>query len=105
MSNIREIQARGAVIIVITEEDDDTVRPYADHLIEIPALKTHLFGPFLSTFRCRCSPPLSRRPAATTSTATQPSQVGHRRMSARESTAKPSADRVMPVVSGVALWS
>ena len=49
LSNIREIQARGAVSIVITEEDDDTVRPYADHLIEIPASKTHLFGPFLST--------------------------------------------------------
>src|SRR5258707_158498 len=48
MSNIREIQARGAVTIVIAEEGDDTVRPYADHLIEIPAVPT-LFQPFLST--------------------------------------------------------
>jgi glutamine---fructose-6-phosphate transaminase (isomerizing) len=48
LSNIREIQARGALTIVIAEEDDDTVRPYADHLIEIPAVST-LFQPLLST--------------------------------------------------------
>jgi glutamine---fructose-6-phosphate transaminase (isomerizing) len=48
LSNIREIQARGAVTIVIAEEGDDTVRPYADHLIEIPAVAT-LFQPLLST--------------------------------------------------------
>src|SRR5262245_44241625 len=48
LSNIREIQARGAVTIVIAEEGDDTVRPYADHLIEIPTVST-LFQPLLST--------------------------------------------------------
>ncbi|MBS9534137.1 glutamine--fructose-6-phosphate transaminase (isomerizing) [Mycobacterium sp. M1] len=48
LSNIREIQARGAVTIVIAEEGDETVRPYADHLIEIPAVPT-LFQPLLST--------------------------------------------------------
>ena len=48
LSNIREIQARGAITIVIAEEDDDTVRPYADHLIEIPSVPT-LFQPLLST--------------------------------------------------------
>jgi len=48
MSNIREIQARGAVTIVIAEEGDDTVRPYADHLIELPAVST-LCQPLLST--------------------------------------------------------
>ncbi|MCV7056534.1 glutamine--fructose-6-phosphate transaminase (isomerizing) [Mycolicibacterium gilvum] len=48
LSNIREIQARGAVTIVIAEEGDETVRPYADHLIEIPAVST-LFQPLLST--------------------------------------------------------
>jgi glucosamine--fructose-6-phosphate aminotransferase (isomerizing) len=48
LSNIREIQARGAVTVVIAEEGDDTVRPYADHLIEIPAVST-LFQPLLST--------------------------------------------------------
>jgi glucosamine--fructose-6-phosphate aminotransferase (isomerizing) len=48
LSNIREIQARGAVTIVIAEEGDDTVRPYADHLIEMPAVST-LFQPLLST--------------------------------------------------------
>jgi glutamine---fructose-6-phosphate transaminase (isomerizing) len=48
LSNIREIEARGAVTIVIAEEGDDTVRPYADHLIEIPSVST-LFQPLLST--------------------------------------------------------
>ena len=48
LSNIREIQARGALTIVIAEEGDDTVRPYADHLFEIPAVST-LFQPLLST--------------------------------------------------------
>jgi glutamine---fructose-6-phosphate transaminase (isomerizing) len=48
LSNIREIQARGAITIVIAEEGDDTVRPYADHLIEIPAVST-LLQPLLST--------------------------------------------------------
>lgn len=48
LSNIREIQARGAVTIVIAEEGDDTVRPYADHIFELPAVST-LFQPLLST--------------------------------------------------------
>ena len=48
LSNIREIQARGAITIVIAEEGDETVRPYADHLIEIPSVST-LFQPLLST--------------------------------------------------------
>ncbi|MGP4057345.1 glutamine--fructose-6-phosphate transaminase (isomerizing) [Mycobacterium sp. 4D054] len=48
LSNIREIQARGAVTIVIAEEGDEAVQPYADHLIEIPAVST-LFQPLLST--------------------------------------------------------
>ena len=48
LSNIREIQARGAITIVIAEEGDETVRPYADHIIEIPSVST-LFQPLLST--------------------------------------------------------
>jgi glucosamine--fructose-6-phosphate aminotransferase (isomerizing) len=48
LSNIREIQARGAITIVIAEEGDETVRPYADHMIEIPSVST-LFQPLLST--------------------------------------------------------
>ncbi|BBY98569.1 glutamine--fructose-6-phosphate transaminase (isomerizing) [Mycolicibacterium fallax] len=48
LSNIREIQARGAVTIVIAEEGDETVRPYADHLIELPAVST-LLQPLLAT--------------------------------------------------------
>lgn len=48
LSNIREIQARGAVTIVLAEEGDETVRPYADYIFEIPATST-LFQPLLST--------------------------------------------------------
>ncbi|MEE2033884.1 glutamine--fructose-6-phosphate transaminase (isomerizing) [Rhodococcus chondri] len=48
LSNIREIQARGAVTVVIAEEGDETVRPFADHLIEIPASPS-LLQPLLST--------------------------------------------------------
>ena len=48
LSNIREIQARGALTIVIAEEGDETVRPYADYLFEMPAVST-LFQPLLST--------------------------------------------------------
>ncbi|WP_458686042.1 glutamine--fructose-6-phosphate transaminase (isomerizing) [Nocardia tengchongensis] len=48
LSNIREIQARGARTIVIAEEGDDTVRPFADYLIEIPSSPT-LYQPLLST--------------------------------------------------------
>ncbi|MFE9744883.1 glutamine--fructose-6-phosphate transaminase (isomerizing) [Saccharothrix saharensis] len=48
VSNISEIQARGARTIVIAEEGDETVRPFADHLIEIPAVAT-LLQPLIST--------------------------------------------------------
>jgi glucosamine--fructose-6-phosphate aminotransferase (isomerizing) len=48
LSNISEIQARGARTIVIAEEGDDTVRPFADHLIEVPAVPT-LLQPLVST--------------------------------------------------------
>ncbi|MGW0007087.1 glutamine--fructose-6-phosphate transaminase (isomerizing) [Nocardia grenadensis] len=48
LSNIREIQARGARTIVIAEEGDDLVRPFADDLIEIPSAPT-LYQPLLST--------------------------------------------------------
>jgi glucosamine--fructose-6-phosphate aminotransferase (isomerizing) len=48
VSNISEIQARGARTIVIAEEGDEKVRPFADHLIEIPAVPT-LLQPLIST--------------------------------------------------------
>src|SRR5947209_3950760 len=48
LSNISEIQARGARTIVIAEEGDDTVRPFADHLIELPTVST-LLQPLVST--------------------------------------------------------
>jgi glucosamine--fructose-6-phosphate aminotransferase (isomerizing) len=48
LSNISEIQARGARTIVIAEEGDDTVKPFADHLIEVPAVPT-LLQPLVSS--------------------------------------------------------
>ncbi|MEU9398726.1 glutamine--fructose-6-phosphate transaminase (isomerizing) [Streptomyces sp. SID4985] len=48
VSNIQEIRARGARTIVIADEDDDTVVPYADHLIRIPATPT-LLQPLVAT--------------------------------------------------------
>jgi glucosamine--fructose-6-phosphate aminotransferase (isomerizing) len=48
VSNISEIQARGARTIVIAEEGDETVRPFADVLVEVPAVPT-LLQPLVST--------------------------------------------------------
>ncbi|GAA2451480.1 glutamine--fructose-6-phosphate transaminase (isomerizing) [Streptomyces macrosporus] len=48
VSNIQEIRARGARTIVIAEEGDDTVVPYADHLVRIPATPT-LLQPLVAT--------------------------------------------------------
>ena len=48
VSNIQEIRARGARTIVIAEEGDDVVRPYADTLIELPAVPT-LMQPLVAT--------------------------------------------------------
>ncbi|QLJ05403.1 glutamine--fructose-6-phosphate transaminase (isomerizing) [Streptomyces sp. NEAU-sy36] len=48
VSNIQEIRARGARTIVIAEEGDEAVVPYADHLIRIPATPT-LLQPVVAT--------------------------------------------------------
>ena len=48
LSNIQEIRARGARTIVIAEEGDETVRPYASHILEVPAVPT-LLQPLVST--------------------------------------------------------
>ncbi|WP_010119949.1 glutamine--fructose-6-phosphate transaminase (isomerizing) [Corynebacterium nuruki] len=48
VTNIQEIRARGAHTIVIAEEGDEAVRPYANALLEIPAAGT-LMQPLLST--------------------------------------------------------
>ncbi|MFJ4919972.1 glutamine--fructose-6-phosphate transaminase (isomerizing) [Streptomyces sp. NPDC088725] len=48
VSNIQEIRARGARTIVIAEEGDAEVEPYADHLIRIPATPT-LLQPLVAT--------------------------------------------------------
>jgi len=48
VSNIQEIRARGARTIVIAEEGDDTVAPYADTLVPVPAVPT-LLQPIVAT--------------------------------------------------------
>ncbi|RVU17916.1 glutamine--fructose-6-phosphate transaminase (isomerizing) [Streptomyces antnestii] len=48
VSNIQEIRARGARTIVIAEEGDEAVVPYADHLVRIPATPT-LLQPLVAT--------------------------------------------------------
>ncbi len=48
ISNIQEIRARGARTIVIAEEGDDAVRPYADTLIQVPRTPT-LLAPLVTT--------------------------------------------------------
>ena len=42
VSNIQEVRARGARTVVIAEEGDEAVVPYADHLIRVPACPTLL---------------------------------------------------------------
>ncbi|SDO99182.1 glucosamine--fructose-6-phosphate aminotransferase (isomerizing) [Nakamurella panacisegetis] len=48
LSNIREIQARGARTIVIGEEGDETIAPFADTLIELPRVPA-LLQPLVAT--------------------------------------------------------
>ncbi|MFF8961288.1 glutamine--fructose-6-phosphate transaminase (isomerizing) [Streptomyces globisporus] len=48
VSNIQEIRARGALTIVVAEEGDDAVLPYADHLITVPVTPT-LLQPLVAT--------------------------------------------------------
>ena len=48
LSNIREIQARGARTIVVGEEGDDTIAPFADVLVELPRVPA-LLQPLVAT--------------------------------------------------------
>jgi glutamine---fructose-6-phosphate transaminase (isomerizing) len=48
LSNIQEVRARGARTIVVAEMGDEAVRPYADHLIEVPPTPT-LLAPLVTT--------------------------------------------------------
>jgi glutamine---fructose-6-phosphate transaminase (isomerizing) len=48
VSNIQEVRARGARTIVIAEDGDDAVLPYADHLIRVPRTPT-LLAPLVTT--------------------------------------------------------
>jgi glutamine---fructose-6-phosphate transaminase (isomerizing) len=48
VSNIQEVRARGARTIVIAEEGDTAVLPYADHLITVPRTPT-LLAPLVTT--------------------------------------------------------
>lgn len=48
VSNIQEIRARGARTIVIAEEGDEEVVPYADHLVRVPVTPV-LLQPLVAT--------------------------------------------------------
>ncbi|MBU7596867.1 glutamine--fructose-6-phosphate transaminase (isomerizing) [Streptomyces sp. P38-E01] len=48
VSNIQEVRARGALTIVIAEEGDTVVEPYADHLVRVPVTPT-LLQPLVAT--------------------------------------------------------
>jgi glucosamine--fructose-6-phosphate aminotransferase (isomerizing) len=48
VSNIQEVRARGARTIVLVEDDDDSVLPYADHVIRLPKVPT-LLQPLVAT--------------------------------------------------------
>ncbi|MGJ9413612.1 glutamine--fructose-6-phosphate transaminase (isomerizing) [Aeromicrobium sp. CF4.19] len=48
VSNIQEIRARGARTIVLVEDGDDDVVPYADHVIRLPEVPT-LLQPLVAT--------------------------------------------------------
>jgi len=48
VSNIQEVRARGARTVVIAEEGDEDVVPYADHIIRVPVVPT-LLQPLVST--------------------------------------------------------
>src|SRR5207302_315136 len=48
VSNIQEVRARGARTIVIAEEGDEAVLPYADHVIAVPKTPT-LLAPLVTT--------------------------------------------------------
>src|SRR5699024_5919662 len=47
VSNIQEVRARGARTLVIAEEGDEAVLPYADEVIWVPATRT-LFAALLT---------------------------------------------------------
>jgi glucosamine--fructose-6-phosphate aminotransferase (isomerizing) len=48
LSNLQEVRARGARTVVLAEEDDDEVVPYADVLIRLPKVST-LLQPLVAT--------------------------------------------------------
>ena len=97
LSNIREIQARGAITIVIAEEGDDTVRalrrsPVRDTrgVNAFPAAAVHDSAAGVRRRR-RPGPRLRRRQTA------QPGQVRHRRVAA--------IDLAVPQVNVAPRWS
>ncbi len=48
VSNIQEVRARGALTVVLAEEGDDEVQPYADVLFRLPRVST-LLQPLVAT--------------------------------------------------------
>ena len=69
----------GARTIVIAEDGDTAVEPYAD-LVSASRSRPPSCSRCSRRCRCRSSPARWRVPAATTSTSREPGQVGHRRV-------------------------
>ena len=55
LSNLQEVRARGAQTVVLAEEDDDEVVPYANVLIRLPRCPP-CCSRWSPPCRCRCSP-------------------------------------------------
>jgi glutamine---fructose-6-phosphate transaminase (isomerizing) len=48
VSNIQEVRARGARVIAVAEEGDESIVPFVDHIVRIPAVPT-LMQPLVAT--------------------------------------------------------
>ena len=44
LSNIREVKARGAMIIAVCSKDADDIIKVADHWLEVPAIRSDIAG-------------------------------------------------------------
>ena len=82
VSAIQEVRARGARTIVLAEEGDDEVVQYADTLLSLPAVPT-LLQPMVAVDPAPALRVRARhRQGPRRGPATQPGQVGHRRVTA-----------------------
>ena len=92
ISAIQEVRARGARTIVLAEEGDAEVTPYADHMIRLPVVPPCSSR---SSPPCRCSSSPASWPRRWATTSTSP---------ATWPSPSPSSDR-SPSLVGAASWA